>query len=95
MTWETYQVTAVINLMVCMSICWACMCRLNADICRQHLAARARYALLMGGAMASGLQPLLWGTWPSAGDVLFGCSVLAGLIINVVRWRGANGEGAA
>lgn len=88
MSWEMHQIMAVINLALCLSICWSCLCRLNAEICRRYLAARTRYTLLLGGAVASGLQPLLWGEWPSVADTLFAAAVLAGLVINATRWRG-------
>lgn len=87
MTWQAHQVMAVVNLAICMGIAWACICRLNSHVCRKHLAARARYTLLLGGALASGLQPLLFGSWPALASVIFGGTVLAGLVINVVRWH--------
>ena len=92
MSWQMHQFVAVINLVFCLGIAWACLCRLNTDICRWHKTARARYALLMGAAIASGLQPALWNEWPSVADTLFSGAVLAGLIINLVRWQGAQRE---
>ena len=90
MTWETHQILAVLNLAVCMGVVWACICRLNTPICRIYRLSRARYTLLLAGALASGLQPVLWGDWPTIGETVFGACVLAGLGINVVRWRGAS-----
>lgn len=87
MTWQTEQLLAVLNLIICLAIGWACICRLNADVCKHLLRPRARYTLLLAGALANGLQPVLWGTWPGVGTVIFGAAVLAGLLINVVRWR--------
>ena len=87
MSWSAHQILAVANLAICTAIFWSCICRLNADICKRYLLARARYALLLTGAFASGLQPVLWGEWPSVADVFFAACVLAGLIINVVRWH--------
>lgn len=87
MTWQTHQLLAVVNLAICAGIAWACICRLNSEISRRYRLARARYALLLAGAMACGLQPTLWGSWPTVGTVLFAGCVLAGLAINVVRWH--------
>ena len=44
---------------------------------------------MLAGALACGLQPLLWGDWPTVGTVVFSAAVLAGLVINVARWYGA------
>ena len=86
MTWETHQLIAMANLAICLAIGWACICRLNSNISRRYRLARARYALLLAGAMSSGLQPLMFGTWSSIADVIFNSAVLAGLVLNVVRW---------
>lgn len=92
MTWQAHQLLAMLNLAICAGIAWACICRLNSNICRVHRTARARYSLLMAGALAHGLQPLLWGFWPTVGGVVFSGCVLAGLVINVFRWHGAAGH---
>jgi hypothetical protein len=86
MTWQTHQLLAMANLAICIGIVWACLCRLNSHICRRFRLARARYALLLAGALSSGLQPLMFGTWSSVADVIFNSAVLAGLVLNVVRW---------
>lgn len=89
MTWQFHQLLAMANLLICLGICWACICRLNSHVCRRFKLARARYTLLLAGALSSGLQPMLWGTWTSVGDTIFSACVLAGLVINVARWYGA------
>lgn len=86
MTWQVHQLLAMLNLAICAAIGWACICRLNSSVCRLYLLARARYALLLAGAIASGLQPLLFNSWPSAGSVVLAAAVLVFLVINVVRW---------
>ena len=88
MTWQTYQLLALVNLIICAGIAWACICRLNSEICRRWRAARAKYALLLAGALASGMQPALWGSWPTVGGVFLAGCVLAGLAMTVAR--GAN-----
>lgn len=86
MTWEHYQLTSVLNLVFCLAIVWACICRLNTETCRRYRRPRARYTLLMAGALASGAQPLLFNTLPGPGETIFAATVLAGLVMNVGRW---------
>lgn len=87
MSWIVYQAVAVVNLIFCLGIFWACICRLNTNVCRHYISARLRYTALMGVSVASGLQPLLWQEWPSVVDTVFSGVVLMGLVINVMRWR--------
>lgn len=86
MNWHAEQLLSLCNLLICTAIGWACICRLNTDICKRHTLARARYTLLLTGATASGLEPLLFGVRPGIGGVIFSGCVLAGMVINVVRW---------
>ena len=53
MNWQTDQLLAVLNLAICLGIAWACLCRLNDDVCKRLLRPRARYTLLLTGALAS------------------------------------------
>ena len=55
MTWQAHQLLAMANLAICMGIGWACICRLNSHVARVHKLARARYALLLAGAVALSL----------------------------------------
>ena len=89
MTWQTHQLLAMLNLVLCAGIGWACICRLNSDICRRYKLSRARYSLLLAGALSSGLQPVLWDSWPGIADTVFAACVLGHLVINVVRWHQA------
>lgn len=82
------MMTATINFAICVAIGWACICRLNDVISRDYKRARLRYALLLAGAMASGCAPVLFNTMPGPGAAIFAGAVLAGLVINVPRWRG-------
>ena len=86
MSWKAMQLLAVINLAFCLGIVWACICRLNTQLCRKYLSARARYALLLTGALACGFQPVFYGYAPGIGTVLFTGSVLVGMILNLSRW---------
>lgn len=92
MTWESHQLLAVLNLSICLAIAWACICRLNSDVCKHLLRPRARYTLMLTGSLASGLQPVLFGTWPGVGTVIFSAAVLAGLLINMVRWSNEHSD---
>lgn len=92
MTWGQYQLVSVVNLACCLGIVWACICRLNDHTCRHHLRPRARYSLLLAGALASGAQPLLFHTMPGPGETILAASVLAGLLINVGRWTNRGGH---
>lgn len=83
---NTYQLLSIMNLAVCICIAWACICRLNSAVCRQCLRARARYSLLLTGALASGFQPVLFREQPTLGTLLLSCAVLACLLINLGRW---------
>ena len=89
MTWQSHPLVAMLNLAFCLGIGWACICRLNSHIARKYLLARARYVVLLAGAVASGMQPVLWGTLTTIGDTIFSGCVLAGLLLNVARWYGA------
>lgn len=92
MTWQTHQLLALVNLIVCAGIAWACICRLNSEICRRFRSARARYTALLAGAFASGMEPALFGSWPTVGSTLLAGCVLVGLTLNVVRWYGRAGH---
>ena len=89
MSWQTIQLLALANLGACLGVAWVCICRLNTQACRVYLSLRARYTLLMAGALACGFQPLLFGYVPGEGAVLFTHCVLAALILNMPHWRRA------
>lgn len=86
MTWQTYQLTALVNLLICGAIGWACICRLNSELCRLYKRPRARYSALLAGAVASGAQPILFGTMPGPGETIFAGSVLIYLLLNLELW---------
>ena len=89
MTWQAHQLLAMANLVICLGVIWASICRLNSRVCQKYLLARLKYMALLAGAVSSGFQPALWGSWTSIGDTIFSACVLAGLLINVARWHGA------
>ena len=87
MSWQTIQLLALANLVACLGVSWVCLCRLNTQACHVYLALRARYVLLMTGALACGFQPLLFGYTPGEGTVFFSHSVLLALVLSMPRWR--------
>lgn len=78
---DLQHLLALLNFASCLSVVWFCLCRLNTSKARDYLAARARYTLLLAGASASGMQPILWGEWPSVADVAMSLCVCAWLAI--------------
>lgn len=82
-----YDLAALANWAFCSVIGLLCLGQLNSCRCRENKLDRARYALLLAGATASGLQPLLFRTWPALADVFMSGTVMAGLAINAVRWH--------
>lgn len=73
--WHHYEIAALLNWAACSVIGLLCIDQLNGCRCRENLVDRARYALLLTGAMASGLQPVLWGEWPSWSDAFMSFAV--------------------
>ena len=90
--WDTQQLLAMLNLVLCLGIAWACICRLNSEICRRWKLARMRYTLLLTGALAHGAQPLLFGSLPGVAGVIFSAGVFASLLLGVERWRGVDAQ---
>lgn len=86
MTFESLQICSMLNLAFSMAIVWSCICRLNSEACKRHKRLRAKYALLLTGAVATGAQPILFHTLPGPGETIFAAAVLAGLLIGVDRW---------
>lgn len=82
-----YELAALANWAFCSVIGLLCLGQLNSGRCRENKLDRARYALLLAGATAAGLQPVLFSTWPAWADVFMSFAVLAGMVINAVRWH--------
>lgn len=83
MAYHLHLYLAMGNALVCGAIVWACLCRLNTAHAHQYKSVRARYALLLTAAMSSGLQPILWASWPTVADVGFSACVLVWLTLHV------------
>lgn len=91
MTHSPETFTTIINFVVCVGIFWACICRLNSPVSKHYLRVRARYTLLLAGALISGLQTVLLGERPTTAGVVLAGVILVGLILNVNRWSLFNG----
>lgn len=78
---------ALINLVLCVGIFWACVCRLNSTHSKTHRTVRARYSILLAGSLMMGLQPTLMGSWPSIADTAFSAVVLGFLGLSMHRWK--------
>lgn len=84
----TLHALAFANFLICTGIGWCCVCRLHrmtAPTTRRVV--RAVFALLFGGATASGFSPVLFGEWPGAAHVLLAGAILAVLIAGAKDWR--------
>lgn len=85
--WQVFHLSSLLNLFFCAGILWACICRLNTDLCRAYLLPRLRYTLMAGGSMVCGMQPIFFGTAIAPGTAFFTGCLLSGLLLNVARWR--------
>lgn len=77
----------IINMAICMTIVWTCLCRLNASSSDVHMNVRAYYTLLLTGSLAYGFQAPLFGFIPTPAGVFFAWCVLIGLLMSTARWR--------
>ena len=83
---------SVINFMVCSGIGFACVCRLNSDICRLYKVVRTRYTFIMTGATVSGFQYLFFGTHPNIAELIMSSCVFASIVMNMSRWPSPQNE---
>lgn len=85
MSLSIYQWLAAFNWLLCAGIAWASICRLNSQVCKVNLKQRARYTLLLTGALVSGLQTALFGEWPGISAILFSLAVFCSMVLNMPR----------
>ena len=83
---------SVINFMVCSGIGFACVCRLNSDICRLYKVVRTRYTFIMSGATIFGFQYFFFGTHPDVAGVLASSCMFASIVLNMGRWSTLQNE---
>ena len=85
MSLSTYQWLAAFNCLLCAGIAWVSIFRLNSETCKVNLKQRARYTLLLTGALVSGLQTALFGEWPGISTILFSLAVFCTMVLNIPR----------
>ena len=85
MSLSLYQWLAAFNWLLCAGIAWASICRLNSQVCKVNLKQRARYTLLLTGALVSSLQTALFGEWPGISTILFSLAVFCSMVLNMPR----------
>ena len=85
MSLSIYQWLAAFNWLLCAGIAWASICRLNSKVCKVNLKQRARYTLLLTGALVSGLQTALFGEWPGISAILLSLAVFCSMVLNMPR----------
>lgn len=73
--------TAILTMSSCVAIFWICICRLNSEASRESRLTRAQYSLMLGGSLAMGFQPALFGTWPNTVDAIMSGVILACLLL--------------
>lgn len=83
-----FRLWAVLVLVFSIGIFWACLCRLNAGGTNILKRVRMKHSVLLGGTVAVGLQPLLFGDWPGPGTAIFASAVFIYLLAGVHRWKG-------
>lgn len=84
---DSKAVLALINLVFCTGIAYACICRLAVTSARVLPTVRWQFVLKLAGAGACGLQPWLFGTLPGVGTVLLSGALLAAMTLGAARWR--------
>ena len=78
---------AAMNLIVCVAIVWACICRLRTDLCRLNLLPRFKYTLLLTGSLIAGLPNVVFGEEPSKSTLVLSSSILIYLFTDILIWR--------
>lgn len=85
---------ALANAGMCGAICFICLCRLNSMQKSVRMFVKSEYAILMGAALLSAMQPL-YGEWPRYGSVGMSLAMLFQLISSAKAWRGDRVPAAA
>lgn len=78
---------AAMNLIVCIGIVWASICRLRTDFCRLNLLPRFKYTVLLTGGFIAGLPNLVFGEEPSKSSLVLSSSILIYLFTDTLVWR--------
>ena len=92
MTYISY-LPAGVNLLLCLLIMGICVCRLDKIDKSVLLRIGLRYVLLLSGAAAFGLSPLVY-EFPGWSAVFFAATVLFMLLSDGYEWRAGPPESA-
>ena len=84
----SYQVWALMNVIVCGAIMSICVGRLSMCHPGVSMLVRLKYTMLLSGSFAYGFQPLLFNDWPTRGGLILSVAVLIGLLCSAHRWHG-------
>ena len=82
---------AVANFLICCLIGLISLCRLRHDECVTDRWNRGRYSLYVGGAVACGWQPIIFGSMVTEGTLMLSSTVLISLVIDFFRWKNLGG----
>lgn len=77
---------ALINGALCICVIFVSVCRLTVMRGCVAYRVRSQYALYVGAAVFSGLQPW-WGYWPTWSAISMGSALLFGLLCDSAQWR--------
>lgn len=91
----SYEIWALMNVIVCAAIMGICVCRLSLCHPGISMLVRLKHTMLLTGSFAYGFQPLLFNDWPTRGGVILSASVLVGLMCSAYRWHGRPPKDAA
>lgn len=84
----------IANLLICCLIGLISICRLRHDECVTDKWIRGKYSLYVGGAIACGWQPILFGSLVTEGTLILSSTVLISSVVDYFRWKtfgGING----
>lgn len=81
-------VYAWVNLVLCLMIMYACICRITPMSDRTtRTRFRVGYAVMFAGAASSGAAPVLWGEFPGRGDITLALAVLYVIGAGYGSWK--------
>ena len=84
---NTLYLMAAANAILCGSIVFISICRLNVMRGAVLYRVRSQYALYVGAAVFSALQPW-WGYWPTWSGLAVATALLFGMLCDSIGWVG-------
>jgi hypothetical protein len=88
MNWfEEMHLLSLANLLMCLGICWVCVCRLHRMSTKTRGMFVWNYAAMLAGAAAAGLQPVFFQEFAGWGDLIFSTVMLCFLASGRTAWR--------